>query len=136
MIKDAKLTKEISVECENKIGVLANISKLIADHDINIEGIAGYGQGGKANIMLVTDDNLRATDALKKAGYISVKESEVIMVDLENKTGAMKNVTAKLATEGIDIKYTYGTICSSGCPARLILSTTHNEKAFVMFKAK
>jgi hypothetical protein len=136
MIKDAKLIKEIIVGSEDKIGVLANITKILADHDINIEGVAGYGQVGQAKIMLVTDDNLRAGDAIRKAGYKDVKECEALIVELENKPGALKNVTAKLVEQNINIKYTYGTICSGGCAAKIVLSTTNNEKAFVSFKKK
>ncbi len=136
MIKDAKLIKEVVVKSENKSGVLANITKLLADHDINVEGMAGYAEDGQAVMMMVTDDNLRATDALKKSGYKTVKESEAVIVDLVNKPGALKNLTARLAAEKIDIKYAYGTVCAEGCPARIVLSTSNNEKAFVLFKER
>lgn len=136
MIKDVKLVKEIIVAVDNKVGVLANMSKILADHDINIEGVAGYAEDGKAKIMIITDDNLRASDALKKAGYANPAEREAVAVDLVNKPGALKNITARLASEKIDIKYVYGTICSEGCPARIVFSTTNNEKAFVLFKSK
>ena len=134
MIKKVTLAKELVVTSENKVGILANISKILADHDINIEGIAGYGDAKEAKLMLVTDDNLRAGDALKKAGYKSVKESEVILLDLINKPGALKNVSARLAADNIDIRYMYGTICTEGCPARIVLATNSNEKAFVLLK--
>lgn len=134
MIKAANLVKEITVAVENKIGVLANISRILADHDINIEGVAGYAMDGKANIMVVCDDTLRAGDALKKAGYKGLKESEVIVVDLENKAGALKVLTEKLAAAGIDIRYTYGTACVEACPSRIVVSTNNNEKAFVLLK--
>ena len=136
MIKNAKLDKELIITTENKVGVLAVISKVLADHGINIEGVAGYGQDKIAKIMLVVDDILRAKEALQKAGYTDAKESEVVVVDLENKPGALKVITAKLASEKIDIRYTYGTACPEGCPARLVLATTANEKALVSFKAK
>jgi hypothetical protein len=48
----------------------------------------------------------------------------------------MKSVTAKLADQKIDILYAYGTACSGGCPARIVLSTSDNERALVSFKAK
>ena len=134
MIKKVTLGKELVVTTENKVGILANIAKLMADHDINIEGVAGYGDAKEAKIMLVTDDNLRAGDALRKAGYAQIRESEIIMLDLINKPGALKGVTAKLAADNIDLRYCYGTICSEGCPARLILATNANEKAFVLLK--
>jgi len=136
MINGARLAKEIVVSAQNKIGILANMSKVLADHGINIEGVAGYAAGKEATIMLVADDSVRAADALKKAGYKTLKENEVILVELVNKPGALKGATEKLVAGGIDIKYTYGSICSAGCPGRLIFSTSDNEKALVLFKKK
>ncbi|MCM8760870.1 MAG: ACT domain-containing protein [Candidatus Omnitrophica bacterium] len=136
MIKGASLGKEIVVTTENKIGVLANISKILADHGINIEGVAGYAANNEAKIMIVAADTLRAKEAIQKAGYKNTKENEVVIVDLENKAGALKSITAMMAAEKIDIRYIYGTTCPAGCPARIIISTTANEKAVVLFKSK
>jgi hypothetical protein len=136
MLKAVNLTKGIVVTVANKIGVLADMSKILADHGINIEAVKGYAENGKAKIMLITDDNLRSIDALKKSGYKSAVESEMIMLELENNPGALNNITAKLASEEIDIKFIYGTTCPSGCPARIILSTSDDEKALVALKAK
>lgn len=136
MLKSANLGKEIVVTVANKIGVLADISRILADHGINIEAVAGYAENQNAKITLVTDDNLRAVDALKKNAYKSVAENEVVVLELENKPGALKNITAKLASEGIDIKFIYGTACPSNCPAKIVLSTNDNEKAVVAFRRK
>ena len=136
MVRDAHLGKEVVVVVGNKIGVLADLSKIVSDHGINIEAVAGYADGAEAKIMLVTNDNLRALDALTKNGYKSSKESEVLVLEMENKAGVLKNITAKLASEGIDIRYIYGTTCNSGCPSRVVLSTSNNEKAVVAFKTR
>ncbi len=136
MIKKAQLGKEVVVTVLNKIGILADMSRILADHGINIEAVAGYSKDNEATIMLVSDDNLRASDALKKQNYKSVKESEVVIVELENKPGALKNVTLKLASKNIDIKYIYGTTCSCAGPAKIVLSTSDNEKALVTFKTE
>jgi hypothetical protein len=136
MIKDANLGKELVITTDNKVGILANMAKILADHGINIEGVAGYAaENNQAKIMIVAEDTLRAREALQKAGYMNMKENEVVVVDLENKPGALKAITAKMADAKIDIKYTYGTACPSGCPARIILATNNNEKALVLFKA-
>ncbi|MDD5595717.1 MAG: ACT domain-containing protein [Candidatus Omnitrophica bacterium] len=135
MIKSANLAKEITVTVVNKIGILADIAKLVAEHGINIEAVAGYAdKENNARIMLVTADNLRVADALKKSGYKALNESEVIVVELENKTGALKYITAKLGAAEIDIKSIYGTTCLAGCPARMVLTTSDNAKALVALK--
>jgi len=134
MVRSAQLGKEIVVTVMNRIGVLADIARILADHGINIEAVAGYAMENEANIMLVTDDNLRSLDALVKAGYKAAKENPVLILDLENKPGSLKLVSQKLASENIDLKYIYGTGCASNCPAKLIVSTNNDEKALLIFK--
>ena len=134
MVKTAYLCKEIVVNVMNRIGILAEISKVLADHGINIEAVAGYATESEARIMLITNDNLRAMDALVKAGYKGARENPVVVVELENKAGSLRNITTKLAAENIDIKYIYGTACSDRCPAKLVLSTNNDEKALLVFK--
>ena len=136
MIKKAKLGKEIVVTVVNKIGVLADISRILADHGINIEAVAGYAIENTAMIRLVTEDNLRSMDALKKQGYKSIKEKEAVIIELDNKPGALKSITTKLAEQQIDVKQIYGTTCPEGCPAKIVLSSSNNEKALVAFRKK
>ena len=135
MVKEVNIGKEIVVTEKNKVGILADIARLVSDHGINIEAVAGYsGADGVAKIMIVTNDNLRAKEAIQKKGYKDVKESEIVIIELENKIGALKNITAKLVAENIDIRYMYATTCPAGCPAKLVFSTTANEKAVVSLK--
>jgi len=136
MIKNAGIGKEVVVVAENKIGLLNKISKLVADHAINIEGVAGYAADNQAKIMLVTSDATRAVEALSGAGFKSVKESEVIILELENKPGALRSVTDRLAAQNVDIKYLYGSACSGSCADKVILATSDNQKALVAFKKK
>lgn len=134
MIKSAEFGKEITVTIVNKIGVLADISKLLTEKGINIGAVAGYASGNEAKIMLVTEDNVRAVDLLRKAGYTSIKENEVIILGLANTPGALKLISVILAEKQIDIKGIYGTACTAGCPAKIVLSTSNNEKALAAFK--
>ncbi len=132
MVKGVCLGKEIKVTVVNKIGVLSDMSEILADHGINIEAVAGYGtEGNNAEIILVTEDNQRASDALIKKGYKSIAQREVVIVELENKAGALGDITSKLAAGQVDIKYIYGTTCSAGCPAKIVLSTSDNKKALL-----
>ena len=134
MIKNAEMGKELVLTVPNKMGTMANVSKILADHGINVEGVAGYAMGNEAKIMVVADDLLRAGEALKKAGFKAIEQKEVVVVELENKPGALKSITAKMLDAKIDIRYIYGTTCSGGCAATIIVSTSDNEKALVVFK--
>jgi len=136
MLKSVGLAKEVSVNVINKIGVLADMAKLLTDNKVNIEAVAGYGKDntGEAEIKMVTNDNVKAVAVLKKNNYTAVKEKDVLMVELTNKPGALKVITEKIASGGIDIRYIYGTACSGGCPAKIVLSTTNDTEALSLLK--
>jgi hypothetical protein len=134
MVMDAKLGKEIVVTVANKIGILADMSKRLADEGINIDAVAGYAVRHEAKIILVTPDDTRAVEILKKANYASIKQNDCIVVDLENKPGALRDITSRMASATIDIKQIYGSACTAGCPAKIIISTTDNQKALAALK--
>lgn len=135
MAKYVRMCREILVTASNKIGVLADISRVAEQLSINIEAVAGYAtEGDEAKLMMVTFDNARLMQGLKSKGYILIKESEVLLVELENKVGALEDMCSKLAAENIDIKYIYGATCPAGCPAQIVLSTGDNKKAMAVLK--
>jgi len=136
MLIKATLGKEIVATVTNKVGAMADISRIVAEQGINIEAVAGYAKEDRksADIMLVTSDNGRAMEALKKSGYTSMQEREIIIAELENARGALKDISIKMAQQNIDLKYIYGTTCPSNCPARLVISTNNNAKAFSLLK--
>ena len=130
MIKNVILGEEIVISTKNKVGLLADISTMLSNHGINVESALGYQAGGNAKLMLVTSANITIVDELrKKKKYASVKETEVVLVDIENKPGALKVVTTQLREAKIDIKYLYVTSCSPGTSSKMVIQTSDNEAA-------
>jgi hypothetical protein len=136
MLKKAQLTKQISVTVVNKIGVLDVMAGYLADRGINIEAIVGYEIPGsnQSTIMMVVDNARRASEAIKERGFGTVEENDVILVELDNKSGALKTVTGLLVHKGINIRYIYATTSTEACPVRVIMSTSDNEAAFITLK--
>jgi hypothetical protein len=132
MIKGVILGEEIVITTKNKVGLLADVSMTMANNGINIEAVLGYEVGDTAKLMLVTDGNIRIIDTLRKKGYKSVEETEVLMVNLENKPGALKVVTTELAKGGIDIKYLYVTSPTDGGSSKMVIQTSDNEEAMAL----
>jgi len=131
MIKAIKLEKELFVGVINQPGVLAKLTSFLVNHGINIEAILGYttNVGQEAGLMFITDNNKAAIDAFLEKGFTAVQENEVLVIELENVPGALKNITVLLAQHGININYIYAAGCTSGCPVRIVLSTTDNRGA-------
>jgi hypothetical protein len=134
MIKRVTIGEEIVITTRNKVGLLADISAMLANHGVNVESALGYEAGSTAKLMLVTNANLVIVGELKKTKkYKSVKETEVVMVELEDKPGALKVVTTELKQAGIDIKYVYVTSPSHpGGSSRMVLQTSDNEEAMAL----
>ncbi len=131
MIKSVNLGEEIIITTKNKIGLMANVSAMLAKHDINIEATAGYEDGKTAKLLLVTNANLLIVNDLKRKKYKSVREVEVVIVTLENKPGTLKAVTGELRKARIDIKHMYVTGSLQGA-SRMVLLTSDNEKAMAV----
>jgi hypothetical protein len=131
MIKNIVLGEEITITTKNKVGILADVSKMLANKGINIEAALGYEIGPVAKLLIITNANLVIVNELKKMKYKSVKETEVLLVDIENKPGALKIVSTEMKENKIDIKYVYLTPCT--CVARgssrMVLQTSDNERA-------
>lgn len=132
MIKKLSRGKEILVGVLNEVGVLTKITSFLVNHGINIEAITGKAteMGENAGLMFITDNNLAAIGALIEHGYRNIRENDVMIVELENQPGSLKNISERLAQNGINIMYLYGTTCMGGCPAKIVISTSNNEKAF------
>ena len=131
MIKNLTRAREISVTTRNEIGALSRMMSFLVNHGINIEAIAGYSNstGDSGNLVFITNNNKTAITELLKNGYEEIAEKDAIVIELENKPGALKNISELLALSSISIEYIYCTTCSGGCAAKVVLSTSDNDTA-------
>ena len=114
----ASLANQLTVETENKVGILAELTGAIANAGVNITAICAYGMENKAVFMLISSDNNKAKSVLVGKGY-KVVEDEVVAVMLEDKIGQGKVIADKIKAAGINLDYLYGTTC--GCADSLSL---------------
>jgi len=136
MLRKAYLTKQITLTVANEVGVLDRVTRYLSERGINIEAVAGYelGNAQKSHIMLIVDDTRRATDTLREKDIGPIDENDVIVVELDNKPGALKSITTLLAQKVINIRYIYATTSPEAAPVRVVVSTSDNEKAAVAVK--
>ena len=137
MIKNLVKAKEISVLTKNEVGALSRMMSFLVNHGINVETIVGYSNqtGRQGNLTFITDNNQEAIAELVNNEYEYIEERDVIVIELANKPGSLKNVSVILANNGININYFYCTTCSGGCPAKIVLATTDNDMTFRVLNA-
>lgn len=128
----AKLGKEITIRVQNEIGVLSQIAKLIADRGINILAISAWTEGTTGVIHLVTDDNLRAADALRAQRY-HPHEQEVVLLQAPHKPGLLRKITERLAGEGLDLHHLYAASLDEAGPVLVVFACANNERALMHF---
>jgi len=119
VIKKLVRAKEIRVMANNEIGALARMMSFLVNHGINVETVIGYSDqtGTSGSLIFITDDNQKSINALLDNGYKDIDQNDVIVIELENKPGSLKNISEILSGNKINIDYLYCTTCSSGCPA-------------------
>ena len=118
-----KKVKELSIQAEDRAGMLGEVADSIASGGVNIEAICGYGMEGKAYFMVVTNDSEKAKAQVSKKGW-KVEEKEVVVAELENKIGAAGEMGRKLKAKNISLDYCYGSTSSSDkgeCVSRMVL---------------
>jgi len=122
--------KEIIVEVRNDVGVLFEMVKVISEKGINILAVEGSCDEKLAFIRLVTEDNLRAVDALRARNY-QPQELDIVQVNFPHKPGMLRVMTERLAREGIEINHLYASAGISESYCTVVLSTSNNERAIV-----
>lgn len=100
----ARLGTDLSVALrENRPGLLARAAEAIASGGLNLEGFAEVD----GTLHVLTCDARSARLALEAAGLEVVGEREVVVVRIEDRSGAAAEVFGRLAGAGLNVRYTY-----------------------------
>ena len=102
----ARQGKEVVLRTADKIGALAQLSKVVAERGVNILAMSTWIEDGEAVIRLVTDDMLRTTDVLRENGY-NPQERDVVLVDAAHKPGILRHLTDMLSKEDIALSHLF-----------------------------
>lgn len=123
-----QVRKQLSIFLKNEPGVLAKISSDLADHQIDILGMTVSDTVDHAVVRMITSDPDKAMDVLESAGMLVV-ESEVLVVELTNRRGALEQLAERLAKAKVNIEYAYGTVGSREKRGVLIVRVSDTKKA-------
>ena len=117
---------EIFVLLDNKPSTLGNLCAYLAEEEINIESIGVFHDTAKIYVKNLN----KAVKALsKREEYANHELRDVLLVDLENKPGALAELTSKLGDEGINIEYCYGTLSRKGAAVSVVLDVSNIDRA-------
>lgn len=95
--------KHITVVAEDRTGLLAEVTQLMEQANINIESIAANEDHGIAYIGLEVDRYDDALTALNDAG-MQAMPAEVVLVRVADHPGGLAKISRRLADENINIR--------------------------------
>lgn len=127
----ARIGKELVIKVRNEIGVMANLTRILADKGINVEAACAWVEGENGIIHLVTDDNLRAEEALLAKSY-KPRQRDVVLAHLPHKPGMLRQVTERLASEGVDLHHLYASATSDQEACLVVFASANNDRAVVV----
>ena len=93
----------IVVMANNQVGVIADISAILANAGINLESINTDASSEQEAVALTTDNSDRALYVLNQAGYKAVGD-EVLVLRLLDEPGALARVAESLKQAGVNIQ--------------------------------
>jgi len=95
--------RELIVVAKDKVGLLAHVSKILGDNNINIDSVSVETVGKDAMIHIVASREKEAAKLLEDAGY-RVTGSDVLVLRIEDQPGELAKVALTLAESGINIR--------------------------------
>ena len=122
-----QIIKQFSVFMPNKPGALSRLTKLIADKDINMLGIASEVRDDSGMVRIAVDGDMDISGILSGSGFASV-ETSILSIEMEDKPGELFRATRALAEGRINITTVYGTSLS-GNTCRLLVAVENVVKA-------
>lgn len=102
------MTTDLTLFLDDEPGELAKLGHVLGQHRVNIDGLCAVSSGGgTAEVHILVDDTEQALVALKEASIEVGLEQEVLVVDVDDRPGALAEITERLGESGINIKLAY-----------------------------
>lgn len=126
-------SSELLIITKNELGTLAKITTPLAKHNINVECFTGYEWSNEAAFRLITDNNKKAVEVLKQAGY-NVQESPVVLWEVSNTAGQLRAATTALAEAKVNTFCSYSTSFPDSRSAVVAFNTNNPDRAMDVLK--
>ncbi|MBU0532477.1 hypothetical protein KKB44_03215 [Candidatus Micrarchaeota archaeon] len=124
--------RTITIVSNDKVGLLADISYVLAKEKVNIESISADVISGKGIITLTLSDAEKGKEVLESAGF-KVEELNSVVVKLDDKPGELNRITSSLSKEGVNIQNVH-MISKDGKTTVLSLMVDNPRKTALILK--
>jgi hypothetical protein len=125
--------EQISVFLENKAGRLAEVTKILAEANINIRALSLADTSDFGILRMVVNDYNKAKGELRKAGF-TVAKTEVVAVEVSDKPGGLYHILHMLQKANVNVEYMYAFVQQSSANAVLIFRFDNLSEALRLLR--
>ena len=127
------MIKQLTVFAENKVGYLSEITDLLAKNHIDMKALSIADTTDFGILRLIVDKPEAALKALNENGLLGTI-TEVVGVEISNKTGELSKALSILANSGVNVEYLYAFLSGSADSAYVVIKATDNVAAEKILK--
>ena len=124
-----QITTQLSLFLENKPGTLASVCQALGDAGVNIYALTVSDTVDHAVVRMVVSHPVKAIHLFGEHGTLVI-ENEVLMIEGDNKPGALVDIAARLGKAKVNIEYAYLAGSPRAKKALLIVRVNNVQKAF------
>lgn len=98
---------DLTIELDNAPGALAEVAAAISDAGVNIAAATCIGTGRTAELHILVPHAEAARHLLAISHIAVTREREVVVVDVEDRSGVLADLTRKIAKAGVNLDLVY-----------------------------
>ncbi len=122
------LVKQISVFLENKSGRLAEVTRTLKNHKIDIRALYIADTTEYGILRMIVDQPDQAQEVLSKAGF-TVSSTSVIAIAIADRPGTLDDALETLSSGSISVDYLYAFVGRSSDDAIVIIRVENPQLA-------
>ncbi len=103
--------RQLAVFIQNRAGRVSEVTGLLGESGVNIRGFSVADTADYGILRLVVDDPDAALVVLRDGGF-TVREDEVVCIDLHDRPGSLANALKIVADAGVNIEYIYSMVAT------------------------
>ena len=119
--------KQISVFLENTTGRLSEVTKTLANADVNLRAISIADTADFGILRLIVDRNDDAINALNASGF-TTRQTDVVAVEIDDKPGSLAKMMDLFQKSQVNIEYLYASLEGQAGKAIVIFKLEDHEK--------
>ena len=123
-----QLATQLALFVENRPGMLARVCDALSEAEINIYALAISDTVDHSVVRMVVSDTHKALLLFEERGTLVI-DTEVLLIQADNKPGTLTKIAQKLGEASINIEYCYFATPPGARKGLLVIRVSEPKKA-------